>query len=107
ERADPSCRSVEGFESEVAGGEIKLFVIKGIVRDVHLAINAALRAVGIEDDGRVVINTGRALLKQRCNQHNFILAGRGGKLLRCWTGNRFGKIKERSVFALTEILCLK
>jgi hypothetical protein len=41
ERAQATSTSVEGTESEVAGSEIKFFVIERIVGDVHLAVEAA------------------------------------------------------------------
>src|SRR6266481_9473612 len=41
ERAEFSGGSVEGLEAKIAGSEIKFFVIKGIVGNVHLAVDAA------------------------------------------------------------------
>ena len=45
---------------------------------MHLAVKAAEGSVGIEDGGGVVIDAGSALLEQRCDQHNPVLAGGGG-----------------------------
>ena len=36
--ADASVPGVEIWEAEIAGSEVKLFVIQRIVRDVHLAV---------------------------------------------------------------------
>src|ERR1700675_2380091 len=107
ERAESPGGGVEGFEAEVAGSEIKFLVVERIVGDVHLAVDAAQRAICIEDRGRVVIETGRALLEERRDQHDFISLGGGGKLLRARAGNRLGKIEQSGVFALAEILGLE
>src|ERR1035441_2146918 len=59
ERAEFPGGRVEGFEAEIAGSEIIFFVVKRIVGNVHLAINADERAIGIaagiKDRDRVVI----------------------------------------------------
>jgi hypothetical protein len=43
----------------IAGGEVKLLVVERVVRDVHLAVQPELRAVGVEDGRRVVIESSR------------------------------------------------
>ena len=40
QRADPACLRVEGAEAEIARGEVELLVIKRIVGDMHLAVDA-------------------------------------------------------------------
>src|SRR5438270_12744775 len=65
ERAHASEVRVEGLEAEIAGSEIKLFVIERIVGDVHLAIQPEDLSVGIDHHGGVVIDAARALLKER------------------------------------------
>ena len=102
----PAC-GVESLEAEIAGSEVKLFVVERIVGNVHLAIDAAQRAIGIENRRRVVIEAGRALLEERRDQHNFILPCGRGQLFRARPGNRLGQIEQRRVFALAEILRLE
>ena len=63
QRAHAAHAGIESAIAEVAGSEVKLFVIQRVIGDVHLAIEAAQRSVGVEDDGRVVIHAGRALLE--------------------------------------------
>src|SRR5439155_26500915 len=87
--------------------EIKFFVIQWIVRDVHLAIKPTQRAIRIENRGSIVIHAGRALLKQRRNQNNVKLLRQVRYLRGRWPRNRFGKIEQRYVLALAEILGLK
>ena len=65
------------------------------------------RAVGIEDRSRVVIEAGGALLEERRDQHDFILAGSGGELFRACSGDGLRKIEQSGVFALAEILRLE
>ena len=37
--ADGALRGLRGFEAEVAGGEVELLVVEGVVGDVHLAVD--------------------------------------------------------------------
>ena len=53
------------FETEIARREVKLLVIRRIVRDVHLAILPEELAVGVDDRRGVVINAGGAFLEKR------------------------------------------
>ena len=52
------------LEAGVAGCEIKFLVIKRVVGNVHLAVAAEQRAVGVNHGGGVVIDTGGAFFKQ-------------------------------------------
>ena len=54
-----------------------------------------------------MVEAGRALLEKRGDQHDFILPGSGGELFRRWSGDRFGEIEQRGIFALAEILRLE
>src|SRR6266446_5634991 len=107
EGAELSGGGVEGLETEIAGSEIKLFVVERIVGNVHLAVDAPHHAIRIEDRGRVVIEAGRALFKERRDQHDLILPGSGGKLLRARAGDGLREIEERRVLTLAEILRLE
>src|SRR5208282_4440594 len=107
ERAKLPGAGVERAEAEVAGSEVKLFVIKRVVGDVHLAVQAAQRAVVVEDGCGVVVNAGGALLEERCHQHDSVLTSGGRKFFGTRAGDRFGQIEEGMIFALAEILSLK
>jgi len=74
---------------------------------MHLAVDAAQYAVRIENRSRIVIETRCTLLEERCDQHDFILEGGGGELLRAWAGDRLREIEQGGVFALAEILRLE
>src|SRR5262249_19210692 len=63
-------RCVEHFEAKVAGGEVVLLVVKGVVGYVHLSIAAAKRSVAVKDDARVVIDPRRAVLKDRSHHRH-------------------------------------
>ena len=63
QRAHAADGGVESAIAQVAGGEVILFVVERVVGDVHLAIEPAQGAVRVEDDGRVVIDAGGALLE--------------------------------------------
>src|SRR5947207_14535830 len=73
--AHASILRVEGFKTEVAGREIEFLVIQGIVRDVHLAIDAFQAAIMIENRGGIVIQAPGAPLEYRCHDHHLKLAG--------------------------------
>src|SRR5687768_13459318 len=75
--ADTAELRVEGAKAEVAGSEVKLLVEQGIIRDVHLAIEAANLAVGVDDRSRVVIQAWRAALEQRADDDDAVLLRRG------------------------------
>ena len=107
QRADFSRAGIECTKAEIAGREIKFFVIERVVRDVHLAIKPAQGTVVIKNSRRVVIKPRRALLKQRCDQHHSVGAGGGGKFFGTRPRNRFGQIEQCVIFALAEILRLK
>lgn len=64
QHADAPVAGVEGAETEVTRGEIELLVEQWIVRDVHLAIQTALPAVRIEDDGGVVVQARRPAFEE-------------------------------------------
>src|ERR1700686_308372 len=107
ERSEFSSGGIKCLEAQITGREIKFLVVKRIVGNVHLAVDSAERAIGLEDCSRVVIYAGRTFLEERRDQHNFIIKGRSRKLLRARTGDRFREIKESSVFALAKILRLE
>src|ERR1039458_7023489 len=107
ERAEFSGGGVESLEAEIARSEIKLFVVERVVGNVHFAVDAAQHAIRIEDRGRVVIEARRALLEERGDQHDFILPGSGGELLRAHAGDWLREIEQSGIFALAEILRLK
>src|SRR5215472_3765255 len=98
---------LERAEAEISGSEIELFVIEGVVRDVHLAVETAERSVFIEDGCRIVVHARGAFFKEGCNQDNSIFAGCSGQCFATRARDRFGKIEERVVFTLAKILGLE
>ena len=64
EGADGALRGLRGFEAEVAGGEVELLVVEGVVGDVHLAVGVGDGAVFFYGDGGVVIEAWGAALEQ-------------------------------------------
>src|SRR4051812_40698139 len=96
---------VEGLKAKIARSEIKLFIVKRIVRDVHLAIETLGTAIGIKDDRRIVIKATRATFKDRNHYGSFCFPGDSRERFRSWARNGFSQIEKRSVFTLAEILC--
>ena len=85
QHADAAVARVEIGKAQIAGREIKLFVVERIVGDVHLAIDAQQRAVGVEDRGGVVVQAGGAALEERSDDHDAELARPACPALR-WKG---------------------
>ena len=101
--AETANAGVDGFETEVAGGEVELFVVGGIVGDVHLAIFAGDRAVALKDHGSVVVEAGCTALEEGSNEHYGVAACEFAEKLGRRTGNGFGEVEKLRVFCLTEI----
>ena len=87
QRAHATHRGIESAVAEIAGSEVILLVIQRVIGDVHLAIEAALSSVGVEDDGGVVIHAGRALLEDRRDQDDAKLLGQRGQPVGDRAGN--------------------
>ena len=104
QRADRRHLGLPRDEAGVAGREIELLVEQRIVRDVHLAIHAHQRPVGVDDRRGVVIHAGGALLEQRRDDDGLVflreLAERVGRRPR----DRLREREEAMVFDLAEIL---
>src|SRR6267154_1830605 len=60
---DARVLGIEIRKAEVAGSEVKLFVIERIVGDMHFAVFAEERTVGIKDGAGIVIDAGGAALE--------------------------------------------
>ena len=93
-----------GLETEVAGREIKFFVEQRVVGNVHLAVDAEQRTVGVNDGGGVVINAGGAFLEQRGDDDDLVFLREFAKGVGAGAGNFFGQLKIFVVFALAKIL---
>src|SRR4051812_8452652 len=64
QHADLRVLRLPASETGVARREVELLVIKRIVGDVHLAVDAQDRSVRVDDGRRVVIQAGRALFEK-------------------------------------------
>ncbi len=67
QRAHAAKGGIHGLKAQIARREVILLVIKRIVGDVHLAVDAGDLAVGVERDCRVVVEPRRAPLEERSN----------------------------------------
>jgi hypothetical protein len=107
ERAHAAECGISGAESEIAGREVVLFVVQGIVGDVHLAIDACDASVERDRHRGVVVESRSAPLKERCDDDNARLARNLSQRLSGRAGDGFRKIEEVKIFALAEILSAK
>ncbi len=90
-------------EVQVAGREIKLFVVARVVRDVHLAVAPGDPAVRIDYHRGVVIDARRAPLEDRGDDRH-LARGRGAsECIGCRARNRLCQIEEPNVFRLARI----
>jgi len=102
--ADPSNHGIESAKAQIARCEVELLVVSGIIRYVHLAIDARDFAFGVDDGGAVVIQAGGPAFKDGSDDCDFVIASDSSNRLGRRPGHRFREIEQRSVFALAEIL---
>src|SRR5262249_53089306 len=98
---------VEIRKTKVTRREIKLFVVKRIIGDVHFAVFAKIASVSVDDRAAIVVNACGATFEQGSDDRDFLFFSNLRKTLRRRAGNRFGKIKKSSVFGAAEILAAK
>ena len=103
QRADRAESRRHALKAQIAGREIKFFVIERIVRDVHLPIAARQGAVGVEDHGRIVIEARRSPLEDRRDDCDTVLPRSGGQSFARRSGNRLRLVEPPMVFALARI----
>src|SRR6185437_3314021 len=96
-------RSLYGIESEIARREVELLIIRRIVRDVHLAIDARDLGRAIEDGRGVVIQPGRAALEDRCDDHQLQLFREPADARARFARDRFGAVELAHVLVLAEV----
>ena len=98
---------VERRESEIAGREIKFLVVKRIVWNVHLAIFAEERSVGVNHRAGVVVKPRGAAFEEGSDDRDFAFARDGRQHIGRGPGKRLGKIEQVGVFAATEIFAVE
>ena len=104
QHADPSVPRRPRAEAEVARREVKLLVVAGIIRNVHLPVQPRHASVGINHDRRVVIDARRATLKDRYNDNHLFLLRDFAQRSRGQPRHRFGQVKQSRILPLTKIL---
>src|SRR5207247_10577053 len=90
--ADPSNRGIESAKAQIARCEVELLVVSGIIRYVHLAINARDFACGVYNGGAVVIQAGGSAFKDRSDDCDLFIASGSSNRLGRRPGERFRKI---------------
>ena len=104
QRADRRHLRLPRDEAGVAGREIELLVEQRVVRNVHLAIDAHQRSVGVDHRGGVVIHARGAPLEQRRDDHRLVLLRQLAEGVGRRARNGLGEREEAMVFDLAEIL---
>ena len=94
---------IDGLEAEVARREVELFVIGGVVGDVHLAVFSSDATVSFKNHGRVVIKSRGAAFEEGSHENNLVAARQitveiGGR-----SRDRLCEVEEIRIFRLTEI----
>ena len=95
---------IEAGKTQVAGGEVILLVIARIVGDVHFAIDPQQRAIGVDDQGGVVIDARRAPLEDRPDDGHLEFPRQARETFGSGPGNRLGQIEQGGVLLLAEVL---
>src|SRR5262245_24358538 len=88
----------------IAGREVILFVIEGIVRNVHLAVDAEKRPVRIDDGGGIPVDARRLPLEEREDDHHLKLPRDRLHALGCGPRNRLRQVKPIAFLRLAEVL---
>jgi hypothetical protein len=101
--ADAGEFGVEVEKAEIAGSEIKFFVVERIVGNVHLAIFAEVGAIGIENGAGVVVNAGGAAFENGNDERDFLFFSDLREALGGGAGNGFGEIEEFGIFGAAKI----
>ena len=101
--AEASDGGLYGLEAEVAGGEIELLVVGGVVGDVHLAMYAGDAAILLKDDGGVVVEPCGTALEEAGDEHDSVFTReraieRGGG-----PGDGLCQVEELHILCLTEV----
>ena len=104
---DSCVASGEGEKSEIAWCEVEFFEIQRVVGDMHFSIHASDTAVGIEYDGRVVVQAVRATFEERYDDDD--LEFFGDFLQGCGCGSRdwFSESEPIMFFGLAGVLSVE
>src|SRR5947207_242539 len=100
QHADLSVLGLPASEARVTRREVEFLVIKRIVRDVHLAVDALERSVRIDDRRRIVVEAARALLKERGDDDRVVLFGDLAEGIGAWAGDGLGELEEAVILHL-------
>ena len=98
---------LEIAKAKIAGSEIKLFVVEGVVGNMHLAIFSGERSILLDNGGGVVVDAGSTAFEQGSDDSDMLFFRDAAKFFRRGAGNRLGEIEERVIFPLTKILGAK
>ena len=90
-------------ETQIAGSEIKFFVVKRIVGNVHFAIFAEKTAVGVDHRAGVVVNAGSTAFEKRNDQRDFALFRDLREFFGRRARDRLGKIEKVGIFLAAKI----
>ena len=104
QRRNARVAGIEAAEAQVAGSEVIFFEIERVVGDVHLAIDAQQRAIGVDYQRRVVIHARRAALEDRADDHDPEFARQAREALAGGAGDRLGEVEQVGALFAAEIL---
>ena len=103
QHAQAAHTGVDGMETEVAGSEIELFVIGGVIRDVHLAVFPCDAAVAVDHHGGVVVEAWSTPLEKGGDNHYAFLTGEGSEEFCRWSRDGFCQVEIVDILHLTEV----
>src|SRR6185369_12570246 len=102
-RADFCVTRLKAWKSEIARGEVEFFIVERIVRDVHLAVDAGDRVIGVEDHGSVMVDPRGPSFEHRSDDDDLSRLCKRAQSLGRWSRNRFSEPEVPLVFALAKI----
>ena len=101
--SNPSHPRVERAEAKIPRREVELLVVRGIVGDVHFAVDPREASVGVDHGGAVVIQSRRAPLEHGCDDDHLGALRCPRESLRARPRHGLGQVERRGVLALGEV----
>ena len=96
-------RGLYRLKSDVTGGEIEILIVTRVIGDMHFTVFASYVPVALKDYSGVVVQSGLATFKERCDQHHAIFACELCVVVRGLSRYRCGYVECVDILGLAEI----
>ena len=104
QHSDPRVTRLEILKPEIARRKVIFFVIERIIGNVHFPVHPDQFTIRVQNRRRVVIQTLRALLKERSHNRDLQFFRNRTESLRRWAWDRLRQVEKLRIFFTAEIL---